>query len=120
MSQSDIGVSSFYVPNPFNYLINNHGAGGDFNGFEYQIKSKPDGTSPIDDACISGYPIGLFENNVAHSFKTISFRITKIIAREFPCQSIRNDWIEDPWSENPSVESRLSGYTTYKNGEAGV
>jgi hypothetical protein len=41
-------------------------------------------------------------------------------AREHPCQPIRNDALLDPWSSNPSIQSKFYNYLLWKNGEAGL
>lgn len=41
-------------------------------------------------------------------------------AREIPCDPVRDDTLEDPWSANPSIQGRFYNYMTYKIGEAGL
>ncbi len=118
--QTDISVASFWITNPFNHFRNNHAAGGDFYGFWYEIKPHPDGPSASSDVCPIGNPLGDNRNNVAHSYRRFGLRIFKLASRTYPCVSIRNNLLEDPWSQNPSIESRFSNYVLYKNMEAGL
>lgn len=120
MMQTDISVASFWVTNPTNNLRNNRAAGGDFYGFWYEIKDHPDGPSATEDVCPIGNPLGESHDNIAHSYKRFGLRIFKLYSRKIPCGSIRDSSLEDPWSANPSIQSRFYNYVTYKIGEAGL
>lgn len=120
MMQTDTSVASFWITNPLNDLINNRAAGGDFYAFWYEIKPHPDGPSATLDICPTGNPLGASRDNIAHSYLRFGLRIFKYAARTIPCAPIRNDALDDPWSENPSVQSVFSNYVTYKIGEAGL
>jgi len=120
MMQTDMSVASFWVTNPSNHLRYNHAAGSDFYGFWYEIKEHPDGPSATEDVCPIGNPLGESHDNVAHSNVRFGLRIFKLYSREKPCEPIRNDGLEDPWSDNPSVQSRFFNYVLWKNGEAGL
>lgn len=58
MLKSDITAASYYITNPLNYVINNRAGGGDFYGFWYEIKEKPDGPSGRNDICPQGMALG--------------------------------------------------------------
>ncbi len=120
MMQTDISVASFWVTNPTNHLRNNRAAGGDFYGFWYEIKPNPDGPSATMDVCPIGNPLGESHDNVAHSYKRFGLRIFKLYSRTIPCSPIRDDTLVDPWSSNPSIQSRFYNYLLYKNGESGL
>ena len=110
--QTDISVASFWVTNPFNHLSYNRAAGGDFYGFWYEIKPRPDGPSATSDVCPIGNPLGESHHNVAHSYVRFGLRIFKLTSRERPCGGIS--------AGNPSVNSIFHDYVTYRIGEAGV
>ena len=120
MMQTDMSVASFWVTNPTNHLRFNHAAGSDFYGFWYEIKERPDGPSATGDVCPIGNPLGESHDNVAHSNVRFGLRIFKLYSRTNPCQDIRDDRLVDPWSANPSIESRFYNYQLWKNGEAGL
>ena len=98
MMQTDISVASYWVTNPSNHLRFNRAAGGDFYGFWYEIKEHPDGPSATSDICPRGNPLGESHDNVAHSYVRFGLRIFRLAPREKPCDPIRNDELEDPWS----------------------
>ncbi len=120
MMQTDTSVASFWVTNPSNHLRFNHAAGGDFYGFWYEIKAKPDGPSATGDVCPIGNPLGESRDNVAHSNVRFGLRIFHLYSSEKPCEPIRNDSLDDPWSNNTSIQSRFSNYVLWKNAESGV
>jgi hypothetical protein len=64
--------------------------------------------------------MGESRDNVAHSNVRFGLRIFHYYARENPCEPIRNDTLEDPWSANPSIESKFENYVLWKNGESGL
>ena len=120
MLQTDMSVASYWITNPTNYLRRNRAAGGDFYGFWYEIKPNPDGPSATSDVCPIGNPLGESHDNIAHSYKRFGLRIFQLASRTIPCLPIRNDNNSDPWSDNPSIESKFYNYLLYKNGESGV
>jgi hypothetical protein len=75
MMQTDISVASYWVTNPLNHLRFNHAAGGDFYGFWYEVKERPDGPSATSDVCPRGNPLGESHDNVAHSYERFGLRI---------------------------------------------
>jgi hypothetical protein len=120
MMQTDMSVASFWVTNPTNTLRYNHAAGSDFYGIWYEIKENPDGPSATEDICPIGNPLEESHDNVAHSNVRFGLRIFQLSARQDPCKPARNDSLVDPWSENPSIESKFYNYVLWKNGEAGL
>jgi hypothetical protein len=68
------------------------------------------------DVCPIGNPLGESHDNVAHSYKRFGLRIFHLYSRQKPCLPIRTDSLADPWSNNPSIESKFYNYLTYKNG----
>lgn len=116
MMQTDMSVASFWVTNPSNHVRYNHAAGSDFYGFWYEIKEHPDGPSATEDVCPIGNPLGESHDNVAHSNVRFGLRIFRLYSREKPCEPIRDDTLVDPWSKNPSVQSRFYNYVLWKNG----
>lgn len=116
MLQTDTSTASFWITNPTNDVYGNHAAGGDFYGIWYEIKPNPDGPSATMDVCPMGNPLGLVNNNTAHSNKRFGLRIFILASRWYPCDPIRNDTLaNDPWAQNPSVQSVFFNFTVYKN-----
>jgi hypothetical protein len=115
MLQSDITVASYWITNPFNTVIRNRAAGGDFYGFWYEIKSHPDGPSATMDVCPMGMQLGLSRDNIAHSNKRFGLRIFQLSARQFPCKTTMDENLLDPYSVNTAIQSTFSNYTLWKN-----
>jgi hypothetical protein len=115
MLQSDITVASYWITNPFNTVVRNRAAGGDFYGFWYEIKSNPDGPSATYDVCPMGMQLGLSRDNIAHSNIRFGLRIFKLSARKFPCLPPQDENLIDPYSANPAIESVFTNYTLWKN-----
>ena len=67
MMQTDISVASYWITNPTNHISYNRAAGGDFYGFWYEIRPRPDGPSATSDACSIGNPLGESHHNTVHS-----------------------------------------------------
>lgn len=115
MLQSDITVASYWITNPFNTVIRNRAAGGDFYGFWYEIKANPDGPSATYDVCPTGMQLGLSRDNIAHSNIRFGLRIFRLSARKYPCKQPQDENLIDPYSANPAIESRFTNYTLWKN-----
>lgn len=64
----DITPASFWVTNPNNTIQHNHAAGGTHFGFWYRMHEHPDGPSFDPNICPQRVPLGVFQNNTAHSF----------------------------------------------------
>lgn len=68
-----------------------------------------------------GNPLGNVHDNVGHSNVRFGFRLFTLAARTYPCLPIRNNSDpNDPWQYNPSILSKFSNFTLYKNGESGA
>ena len=73
------------------------------------------------DVCPMGNPLGNVYNNTAHSNTRFGLRLFKLWSRTYPCLPIRDDSNpDDPWLDNPSIESKYHNFTIYKNLENGV
>jgi hypothetical protein len=120
MWQSDITVASFMISNPTNDVYGNVAAGGDFYGFWFGFMKNPEGISAVGDVCPQGNPVGNISHNVAHSNTQFGMRLFTLYARTYPCLDIRNNYLTDPWSENPSIESVFDSFLLYKNRGIGV
>lgn len=103
MLQTDISVASFWITHPFNHVRFNHAAGSDFYGMWYEIKAHPDGPSASNDICPIGCLLGESHDNVAHSNVRFGLRIKELASATYPCNPIRNNLLDDPWSQNPSI-----------------
>ena len=64
----DVTPASFWVTNPNNTIQHNAAAGGTHFGFWYRMHDHPDGPSYTTDVCPINVPLGVFNNNTAHSF----------------------------------------------------
>ncbi|EAR87205.2 IPT/TIG domain protein (macronuclear) [Tetrahymena thermophila SB210] len=120
MLQSDITPGSYWITNPLNYVSNNRAAGGDFYGFWYEIKEHPDGPSARNDICPQGMGLGLFTNNVAHSYDRFGLRIFVMTNLQYPCNPYRDDTQPNPFVNNTSFTITWSNFVAYRNNEDGV
>jgi hypothetical protein len=120
MLQTDITVASYWITNPLNTVRYNHAAGSDFYGFWYEIKAVPTGPSATQNVCPTGYPLGVFDSNVAHSNTRFGLRFFVLTPRTYPCNPTRDDTKLDPFASNPSIQQNYTNFTTFKNGENGV
>ena len=64
----DITPATFWVTNPNNTIQHNAAAGGSHFGYWYRMHGHPDGPSYTPDVCPDKVPLGVFQNNSAHSF----------------------------------------------------
>ncbi len=64
---TDIWASGFWMTNPNNEWVGNHAVGGSHNGFWMNPPRRPTGPSFTRTYCPQKVPLGLFEDNVAHS-----------------------------------------------------
>lgn len=64
----DITPASFWVTNPNNSIQHNAAAGGTHFGYWYRMHKHPDGPSFTPTVCPVNVPLGIFNNNTAHSF----------------------------------------------------
>ncbi|KAL4508253.1 hypothetical protein ABPG72_003557 [Tetrahymena utriculariae] len=120
MLQSDITAASYWITNPLNTVVNNRAAGGDFYGFWYEIKERPDGPSARNDICPQGMALGLFEGNVAHSYDRFGLRIFVLTNLKNPCSPYRDDSKPNPFADNPSFPITWKNFVSYRNHEDGV
>lgn len=67
----------------------------------YEIKERPE--SRID-LCPHGMPVLELAHNIGHSCQRFGLRFFHLKPRKYPCKDIRNDLLEDPFSENPSIK----------------
>ncbi|KAJ0054901.1 hypothetical protein NL108_007111 [Boleophthalmus pectinirostris] len=63
----DVTPAAYWVTNPNNIIRHNTAAGGTHFGFWYRMHEHPDGPSYDPDICQKKVPLGVFENNTAHS-----------------------------------------------------
>ncbi|CAD8206675.1 unnamed protein product [Paramecium pentaurelia] len=118
--QSDATAAAFWITNPKNTFFNNRVGGAEWYGFYLAFKSNPSGVASTSDVCPTGVPLLNFTNNAAHSTGRIGLRIGTLIPKVAPCVSHRNDALDDPFSANPSVQTKLSGFITWANAQVGV
>jgi len=83
--QQDITVSTYWITNPYNTVIDNRSGGSEWYGFWYEIKEHPDGPSARSDICPKGIELKAFRNNIAHSNGRFGLRVFEMIPRKYPC-----------------------------------
>lgn len=64
----DVTPATFWVTNPNNTIQHNAAAGGSHFGFWYRMHHNPQGPSRTPSVCPQQTPLGVFNNNTAHSF----------------------------------------------------
>mmetsp|Transcript_26971 Transcript_26971/g.4964 ORF Transcript_26971/g.4964 Transcript_26971/m.4964 type:complete len:194 (+) Transcript_26971:5890-6471(+) len=118
---SDTTPATFWITNPNNIIRNNRAAGGDRYGFWFDIPLNPTGSSRTSSVCGRGEKLGVFEGNTAHSYGRYGLRIFRgHIPRERPCDDVKDDNLDDPWSYNPSIPAEYKDFTAFKNGRSGA
>ena len=106
----DITPASFWVTNPNNTIQHNAAAGGTHFGFWYRMHEHPEGPSYTPDVCPIKTPLGVFQNNSAHSFGWFGLWIFPDF---FPLQdSCGNSAVE------PAVFQTLTAWNNEKGAEA--
>ena len=117
---SDTTASTFWISNPNNIVRRNRAAGGDWFGFWYQLENTATGPSSNPDICPDGIPLGIFSDNVAHSFNSEGLRIYEYAPRTFPCQNHSLFQTDDFYAPNPPVPAVFENFVAWKNFENGV
>lgn len=67
--------ATFWITNPTNNLLNNHAAGSDAYGYWYSMTTHPTGPSADDNVWPEFMPMGVFQDNTAHSVARYGLRI---------------------------------------------
>lgn len=117
---TDVTAATFWITNPNNIVRRNRAAGGDWFGFWYQLENRATGPSSNPDICPDGIPLGLFKDNVAHSYNAFGLRIYEYIPRQFPCE-VYSDFDTNDWFEkNPPVPAVFENFLAFKNFENGL
>ena len=63
--------------------------------------------------------MGIFKDNVAHSFNKYGFRAKTHIPRKYPSEEpIATDKV-DQWGHNPPIPGTYENFTAWKNGDNG-
>ncbi|XP_041373046.1 fibrocystin-L-like isoform X2 [Gigantopelta aegis] len=63
----DVTPATFWVTNPNNIIQHNAAAGGTHFGYWYRMEEHPTGPSATASICPRNVPLGVFQNNTAHS-----------------------------------------------------
>ena len=105
----DITPASFWCTNPNNTYQHNAAAGGSHFGYWYRMHAHPEGPSYTEDVCPVHVPLGVFQNNSAHSFGWFGLWI---FPDYFPLQ--------DPCDSSSAVEPAVFRGLTAWNNEKGA
>lgn len=117
---TDVTASAFWITNPNNIIRRNRAAGGDWFGFWYQLENRVTGPSYNPNICPEGMEMGIFTDNVAHSFNAFGLRIYQYVPRVNPC-TFHSVYTSDDWyGDNPSIPAVFSNFIAWKNFENGV
>lgn len=119
---TDITAATFWITNPNNIVRRNRAAGGDWFGFWYKLENRVTGPSSNPSICPDGVEMGIFTDNVAHSYFQ-GLRISEYVPKKYPC--IPNDdpslFETDVWYQaNPRIPAVFSNFIAYKNFEHGL
>ena len=117
---TDVTAATFWITNPNNIVRRNRAAGGDWFGFWYQLENRATGASSNPDVCPDGIPLGIFKDNVAHSYNAFGLRIYEYVPRQFPCKDSGNYNLNDFYASNPPVNAVFEGFQAWRNFENGV
>ncbi|KXZ47884.1 hypothetical protein GPECTOR_32g497 [Gonium pectorale] len=110
---TDTTPATFWITNPNNTYRNNVAAGSDAYGYWVRLLDNPEGPSYTTSVCPKFTPLGVIQNNVAHSNMFYGFRIhPEYYPKTEPCRDMA-------YSYNP-VTAMIDGLTSYKNGMKGA
>ena len=117
---TDVTAATFWITNPNNIIRRNRAAGGDWFGFWYQLENRATGPSSNPDICPDGVQMGVFKDNVAHSYNGFGLRIYEYVPRQYPCEDSSDFDTDDFYQKNPPVAAVFENFYAYKNFENGV
>ena len=117
---TDVTAATFWITNPNNIIRRNRAAGGDWFGFWYQLENRATGPSANPDICPDGIQMGVFKDNVAHSYNAFGLRVYKYIPRKFPCNDYSTFTTDDFYANNPPIPAVFENFLAYKNFENGL
>ena len=108
--------ATFWITHPTNYVLNNHAAGSDAYGFWYSMPANPTGPSATPNIYPEYNPLGLFQDNTAHSVGTYGLRIFhRFLPSLFSAPPISNNHRADWWNvTNTPVPACLERFTAWK------
>jgi hypothetical protein len=117
MMQRDLTPAAFWIGNPVNTVRRNRAAGGDYYGFNYEFRERPDGPAAITDFALQNLPVDEVRDNVAHSNRRIGVRINKLVSNERIFNPIKNYTLvlDEFGVGNPSIKNTFSGEIIYRN-----
>ena len=119
---TDVTAATFWITNPNNIVRRNRAAGGDWFGFWYQLENRVTGPSSNPEICPDGIEMGIFSNNIAHSYFQ-GLRIGEYAPRKYPCvayNDVSNFQTEVWYQKNPPIHAVFSDFIAFKNFEYGV
>ncbi|XP_069771791.1 PKHD1 like 1, tandem duplicate 1 [Narcine bancroftii] len=106
----DLTPAAFWVTNPANILRHNSVAGGSHFGFWYRLLERPTGASLTQTMCPRKVPLGLFQNNTAHSLGWYGLWIFPVY------HPSRGGWCWT-WEAEPAAFHSLTAWNCLKGAE---
>lgn len=125
-------VSTFWIENPNNHLSGNVAGGSEQTGFWYAFPARPTGPSLAlgPDLDIRYTPLGVFDNNVAHSNLLRGLFFDDGVKGTQPSESEPEEFLskigmryrphQNADRDMPRVPAVIRNLTTYKNVDRGV
>ena len=117
---TDVTAAGYWVTNPNNIIRRNRAAGGDWFGFWYKLQNRVTGPSYDPNICPDGLDMGVFRDNVAHSWNGFGMRMDDYMPRKYPCEDPSNFDTEDWYSRNVPGYALFENFISWKNFENGV
>ena len=118
---TDQTPACFWITNFDNIITGNRAAGAENYGFWFDPPKNPTGPSKTTEICPEHVPLGVFDNNVAHSNGKYGLRIFHAhIPLTDPCGSVKDTSTADYWSANPAVTAKYTNFSSWKNKDNGA
>ena len=119
---TDVTAATYWITNPNNIVRRNRAAGGDWFGFWYKLENRVVGPSSNPDICPDGVEMGIFTDNIAHSYFQ-GLRISEYSPRTYPCIPYDDptNFQTDIWYQNNEpIPAVFSNFIAFKNFEYGL
>ncbi len=118
---TDARPATFWITNPDNILRGNAAAGSDGTGFWYALPEHPTGLSDAQDVWPRRTPLGVFEDNTAHSNASTGLNVDDGPDETGHTTSTWYEPLSDPADpDSDPVVATFEGLTAYMNRDRGV